>query len=126
MGRTRAFISWSLRPVAKSLKQNSRVRADFTRTTRWVTWLVYPIEDTDSPRSEPLGLNPTSSPSTSSWAGFLVARGMTVNLAMLVLILHSLSKALMRLAQGRCILDKNSLKTSYREMALEPFPLLEH
>ncbi|MPC44697.1 hypothetical protein E2C01_038376 [Portunus trituberculatus] len=50
----------------------------------------------DSPRSEPLGLNPTSSPSTSSGAGVLVARGTTVNLAMSVLILHSFSKALTR------------------------------
>ncbi|MPC21936.1 hypothetical protein E2C01_014939 [Portunus trituberculatus] len=48
----------------------------------------------DSPMSEPLELNPTSSPSTSSGAGILVAKGTTVILAILVLILHSFSKAL--------------------------------
>ncbi len=54
------------------------------------------MDDTDKPKSEPLGLNLTSSPSTSSGVGVLLARGMMVNLARLVLILHFLSKGLIR------------------------------
>lgn len=96
MGRTRAFMIWSLRPVARFLKGYSLLRASFLLPTRWDTWLVYPIKDTESPRREPLRLKPTSSPSMISGAGVLVESGITVNLARLVLILHYLLKVLMR------------------------------
>ena len=75
--------------MVRSLKRYNLVRADFALATRWDTCEVYPVVEIVSPRRVPLGLNSTSSPSTISGAGVLVARGTTLNLARFVLILHS-------------------------------------